>query len=458
MEGFNPDRTEDRNSLLSSVLCVRQSLLERTHLWELMVESRLFTEYNVIVDRGSFRSPEFVATITSWPYQFDANLAELPIADVEQVFNRELEFRKKKDLATKLLSLTQEVERLDLKQLQEKVISVTDSIRHVQRVDTTIDLDSLYEKKKSVPLGVLTGIRPIDDVTRGISYGTVTTIFGFTSQGKSTTALNIMYNALVNGFNVMYLTLEMPKDDLYLVMMSLHSYRAASGLGGNPIPFEDAWKGILAPEVESYMKDVVRPSFESLPGKYAFIGEEDVKDYSYQGLLALINSVPFQVDMVVVDHMNLAKLEVKASADVGFDMAKVCNNLKRVAIGSSVHPSRMVVLVAQANRSGFERADQDESTQGRYDLRAIADINALEQISFYIVSIYVNDELRRAGEAKFCLLKHRGGRLLADPVVAPAEFKFMSVGNHLEGYNDPIGSGDVETMISSGFNLESFGG
>jgi hypothetical protein len=437
---------------------MRQNVEERTSLWEVIQESQLFPDYSILADHGTFRSPEFVQHINPWPYPFVQELADLPYADVSAVFQRELESRKKKALATKLLNATQDVEAITLRQFQERITTINDSIRHVNQLSTAVDLDALYEKKKSVPLGILTGVRPIDDVTHGISYGTVTTIFGFTSHGKSTLALNTMYNALVNGFNVMYLTLEMPPNDLYLAMMSMHSYRAAAELGGNPIPYEDALKGVLSPEAESYMKNVVRPSFEALPGKYVLVGEDDVKDYTYQGLLALCNSVPFPVDMFFLDHIHLSKLEVRSSADVGFDMAKVCNNLKRVAVGSSTQPSRMVVILAQANRQGFERADTDENAQGRYDLRAIADINALEQISYYIISIYLNDELRRANEAKFCLLKHRGGRLLPEPVVAPADFKFMSIGNHTEGYTDPIGSGDVESMISSGFNLESFGG
>jgi len=71
--------------------------------------------------------------------------------------------------------------------------------------------------------GIKTGLSKIDEETGGIHFGTTNAVCGFTGSGKSTLALNIAYNALTQGYNVCYISLELCANHVMYNLLSRHS-------------------------------------------------------------------------------------------------------------------------------------------------------------------------------------------------------------------------------------------
>jgi len=93
------------------------------------------------------------------------------------------------------------------------------------------------------------------------------------------------------------------------------------------------------------------------------------------------------------------------------------------------------ILLAQANREGWKKACK---RGGKYALDAIAEFSQLEQSSYYIVSLFLDDALRASGEVRMQLLKHRAGNVIEEPfttLVVPDNFFVGDRSGYAEAYS-----------------------
>ena len=71
-----------------------------------------------------------------------------------------------------------------------------------------------HYKERKDEVGILTGFDEIDLLTRGLKRGEVFVMGGFTSHGKSTFLMNVNYNAVINGYNTVFISLEMVEKQI----------------------------------------------------------------------------------------------------------------------------------------------------------------------------------------------------------------------------------------------------
>ena len=92
---------------------------------------------------------------------------------------------------------------------------------------------------------------------------------------------------------------------------------------------------------------------------------------------------------------------------------------------------KLISLVnIQANREGFKRASK---LGGQYDLRAISEANEVEKASYRVFSIYTDDYMKEAKEARVCILKHRSGKTTTEPLVVYVDPVCYYIGDEVSG-------------------------
>ena len=96
-----------------------------------------------------------------------------------------------------------------------------------------------------------------------MSPGTVTTIAGFTSQYKTTFSLNVAHlNAYELGYNICYLSLETPKEDINWNLLSCHSYSTKFQRYNFVSHAKMRW-GTMTADEEDFIFNEVEPDYPS---------------------------------------------------------------------------------------------------------------------------------------------------------------------------------------------------
>lgn len=293
-------------------------------------------------------------------------------------------------------------------------------------VGTLDNLLNEIDEHSKLPQGIMTGLAEIDETIGGLVPSTMSVVMGFTSQGKSLLANNIAYNAIVQGYNVIVLSLEISKLDCMFNFLSRHSNDKKFSKY-DYIPAREARLNKLKPEMLEYLKTVVAPDFYSLPGKLRILDETNFSNYSFSEIKSLLQSVDDEfikvsgkgTDLIIVDHAQLLKFGGKGSDTyslmneyVSFFRRMSLNFKKENGVTRGVH----IMMVSQTNRGGWADADKaggqkNQELRGMYSLTALAEANELERAANIVISIYTNIALRQSHECRCCILKNRNGAI-----------------------------------------------
>jgi replicative DNA helicase len=95
----------------------------------------------------------------------------------------------------------------------------SDSIKRGNIKDSADERFEKYldnQKNPNKAYGLLTGFKPLDDATHGLKGGEVLVIAGRPGSGKSISSLVIGKNAYKAGKNVLFVSIEMPKEQVEL--------------------------------------------------------------------------------------------------------------------------------------------------------------------------------------------------------------------------------------------------
>jgi len=346
----------------------------------------------------------------------------------------------------------------------DKLRSLYNLNRTVEIDESTLTLDdaqSIYDLKAEQPIGLQTYIDEIDDRIGGIPKGSVFLLFGYTSQFKTLTALNIAYNNVYRlGYNIVYITLEDPKFHHKANILARHSFE--NKFTEFPfIPHKKIKEQRLTEEEYDFVFNTVRPDFMEADGNFIILDETDFHTFSFAEITSKLQDVDDKteggVDAVVFDHANLFRFSdsvfnVTSQMDV---INKYVSFIRQLSMDFKKDPETGVkkelasIVLAQANRQGFKRANKKE---GRYDLRAIAEANELERASQRIMSVYTNENLKQSNEMKVQLLKNRGGPTLFDPVKVYVNPVPYVAGDEVEEFNTMVDNEAFDSMLSEEFD------
>ena len=282
----------------------------------------------------------------------------------------------------------------------------------------------------------------------GYNHGAVTTILGFAGSFKTTWAINIAHNAIVNGKNILYLSLEVSKEHIYYDLLSRHSFDTKFKIH---LEHRKLKRKELSEEEYKYMESDIYPDLKGTKGTCYIIDETELEAYSFFALenkfreidKLAIDETGHGIDLLVIDHAQLLKFDGSMKS-IGNETNVVNTYVSffRQCCLNWVKSGRQisVLILSQASREGWKDAVRHE---GKYKLTALAEANELERASSLVLSTYSSDTLKQINEAKVQILKNRDGQVWSEPIeifVDPAYYLF---GDNNEDVDFTADSGSI---------------
>lgn len=311
-----------------------------------------------------------------------------------------------------------------------------------KEIDINIDSREEYERKKLRPAGLITGIKEIDDRIGGMNAGTVTTIAGFTGQFKTSWSLNIArLNAYELGYNIVYISLETPKQDMNWNLLSRHSYEMKFPKY-NFVGHDRMRRCELTQEEEDFIFNEVEADLKGeyvdangvshKRGRVIILDESDFNTFSFGEITAVLEKVDDELngmlDAVVVDYVQLCKFSGSGiTSDANAQINSYVTFFRRLSQnfrkeispdGEETVRQLTMILLAQLNRGGWQKAVRNN---GVYQLDALADANELERGSARIFTTYTTEDMKARKSAQVQILKNRTGQTLYEPVTVYAD-------------------------------------
>lgn len=319
----------------------------------------------------------------------------------------------------------------------QKALVVGSPSKLIENIESNLD-EEFYDKlteEENIEKGVEFGIPCIDELYRGILPGDIITIAGYTGSMKTTLSANLAYNAMTKGKNVLYLSLEVSKEDLTLALLSRHSLTS----GEEAIPRSEI-KEFAVNHKDKFKK--LTDSYTSLEGKIRIIDEKDITTYStvaFNDVIEKVNEELIEktgrkIDIIVLDHIQLLKFNDSRSAlDNPYLLINYYTSYFRE---KAAREGYAVILVSQTSRTGYEYACKHN---GQYLETGLAEANELERASTCIVTVYTTENSKTSNEIIVQLLKNRFGKRMEQPAQASLLASYFMVGDGVSLETEKVG-------------------
>ena len=422
----------DDSELVSNTLDTLNSLdiLDQNEKVQLDVFNHL------VEDLGGFPKPGTLVSKDSL-YGSARTIQKENLEDIVKIFIRN---KRNMNFSAVLTNASLDLTKPDIKYetivntINEALIKFSPNTVEESSVDTLSDefFKSMTDKKENQK-GVRFGIDPIDDKFRGVLPEDIVVIAGYAGSMKTTTASNLAYNMLSEGKNVLYISLEVSKEDM------LYNFITRNTMNGSLQPTTREKVIELSQEDPEKFLELAN-NFRSLPGKLLVKDEDDLSSYSVQSFNELINKAnqKFMEETgektwaIIVDHMQLLKFsEGKASQDPYMTVNFFTSYFRQKA--AKEHYA--VVLLSQTSRQGYEYACRHG---GKYLMTGLAEANELERAATCLIGLFSNEQLESSKEIQIQLLKNRYGEKMLEPETTDTNLSYYMVGHGLSGIVETV--------------------
>ncbi|MFH7834988.1 MAG: DnaB-like helicase C-terminal domain-containing protein [Candidatus Aenigmatarchaeota archaeon] len=233
-----------------------------------------------------------------------------------------------------------------LNKIQEELINIQNKVTfRSEEVDVikTVDerLNRYNSREVNLSNGVYIGFPTLDKITYGLRGGWVTIVLGANKSGKSTFLLNAAVNSYLNGYNVVLISLEIPKDQMVIRWDACRT----------EIEYDKLLRNTLS-DVE--IERINRLLKEDKERKNTFY-IVDAVNFSAHSLYGLLKRLPFKVDLVVIDYLGLMKpIGGLKNEKVWESFAKIGLEVREVARELNVP----ILSAMQVNREAY-KSDSD---------------------------------------------------------------------------------------------------
>lgn len=316
---------------------------------------------------------------------------------------------------------------------------MVEAVRKQTKFDDEIEESSMsfrerYMKSMQDNSGLKTYVEQVDEVIGSISKGSVCTIAGFTGSFKTTWAVNMAVKNALEGKNIVYISLEVTKEQIEYSVFSLFSTDSRfSKLGYQPLNHLNIRQNNLREDDLNFLCDVLEPEYRKvIEPNFHILDESKFKTFSESEIIDILYKLDDEkpIDAVFFDHAGLFafKSPLYNSGNVGVAINKYVSFIRELSIDfrhvNGEKRSIASVLLAQTNRTGYNKAKQQyrkltqvsrpgdknhsviNQTEG-YSLTALSDANELERCSSTVLSVYTDDILKQAKQAYVQILKTR---------------------------------------------------
>lgn len=299
---------------------------------------------------------------------------------------------------------------------------------------------------------------------------------GQTGHGKSMVANSIAYRSVRDGKNVLFVSLEISKKNIYYQMLSIHSYCNKSSL--EAISHSDIKRHNLNGKQEQFAFTTLWPEFQNLKGNLYIVDEWDFDVTSINSLQEIFMLVEEYaqvhtgkgLDLIIIDYVQLFKVHKEALIRNEYEaLSRWANDLRRITT-NFLGQNRMItmLLVSQLNRDAMTDVHDLEKRKAKNSVlpadkqKGLPDIKiGMSQIAgsielckhaSTIYAIYSDGSYRSSKQCKIFMLKNRDGACNEDGILTFMDPKYYSVGHFnscetvfVGSYEDIVGGISINT-------------
>lgn len=287
--------------------------------------------------------------------------------------------------------------------------------------DSFDDLQEYVESKKG-EITLSSGIKELENQNFALYKGKISTVFAYTGSFKTMFCSNTAYNIINNGGNVLYISLEVSKSEMYINFLSRHSYNF-----DKKISHSDIKTNRISDNDKKYLFDTIYPDFKDRLKDHLIVYDEtDISINSYAVFNKLLSQADKEfikntgqgIDLIIIDHLNLLKF---SSGERTLNDYSAVNHwmsyFRKNCMDFLGQKKQVAILCAcQSSREGYKKAVKNN----KYDLTSIAEGNEIERSSQFVLSIFTTAEDRKDNLTQMQILKARDDK--------PAETDTISIG------------------------------
>ena len=308
--------------------------------------------------------------------------------------------------------------------------------------------------------GISTGVKGIDElitVGKGLSPHQISTICAFTSEGKSTWANSIAYNALKEGKKVFFYTLEVAWQELVGQIESRWLFDRGITNNGNPITPTSIVTNTLPDTARDYLSAHMEEFYDEIYNNAYFssFDEDDIRIFKSavmcKNRLQAVAQHLGGLDLIVIDHVTLFST-VSGDYKIGnMILGTIRDVVKDFEFnGKGVH----TIWCAQMSRAGHKSVGDLKTPS----LSAIAELSETERSSHQVFVMSTKEDDKVNQTTNIYVKKNRGGRTSDDPIVTrfiPERILvgFTDVGGGGGSAGDITPSGDFDFNSLWDFNV-----
>jgi replicative DNA helicase len=253
-----------------------------------------------------------------------------------------------------------------------------------------------------------TGTTPIDEMTHGgPGTGELWVITSATRVGKSLTCGNWAHNFVINGNNVLYLSLETQRAQIRRRLLVRHARMEQFGIGG--ISLDSLNKHTITnpsltdEEVSTYL--AAAKDFAKNPAYGSMIIAQVPENTKFSTIRAIANrwNNKIKLDVIIVDSFDLVGADVRRPVRRD-ELNEVILGAKGMAMTFDDGRGVPVITPWQTSRSAQDKYEQS----GRYDITALGETSEVERRADCIIAL--GQQEGRPTRLKAQTLKWRDGK------------------------------------------------
>lgn len=253
----------------------------------------------------------------------------------------------------------------------------------------------------------LTGFPSVDRVTAGgIAPGELWFVAAYAGEGKTTFAINLAREAVLQGKNVVYLTGETMRDEVRRRFVVRHT-RAPQFGDPSGVSALGVKTGGLSPEKLSLYQAAARDLVDGMnSGSYGrFLIRQMPLQNTFDDVLSSLDRFEqaWPVDVLVVDSVDMVRTERSVSWSYREQLSDTIERFASLAVGFQNGRGLAIVSPYQIKRDAYESA----LSTGRYELSALSETAMAERRAYAVLSL-----LRLPSDpshVRMQVLKNRGG-------------------------------------------------
>ena len=239
--------------------------------------------------------------------------------------------RKEFGLYTIRNTLLDSTTSLDAQDLSSTIDTLQKGLNKINLLDNTevvegdlaLSLDAFYDKYRRVQqgeitVGLPTGFPTFDKSTGGLKSGELDIVIGASNDGKSVCLINIAHHLYLQGKNVLYFSVELPKEQIIRRFLSL-----AANI--NIDRFRD---GILTADENDRLIKVMN-EFKQRSNLFYIVDDPTCTAESVRAKFEELNSKN-KIDLIIIDYLGIMKSK-KVSEQKWETLGQLALDLRHIA-------------------------------------------------------------------------------------------------------------------------------